>query len=32
MNIAEVLKQLDSLDYKDFEGFLLEKMKEALEE
>ncbi|MBP5310506.1 MAG: tetratricopeptide repeat protein, partial [Lachnospiraceae bacterium] len=32
MNIAEVLKQLDSLDYKDFEGFLLEKMKEASKE
>ncbi len=32
MNIAEVLKELDSLEYKDFEGYLLKMMKQADQE
>ena len=32
MNIVEVLKQLDSLEYKDFEGYLIKMMKQAEDE
>ena len=32
MDIAQVLKQLDSLEYKDFEGFLMKMIKQAKDE